>query len=662
MLTTVLARGTTVFDRRTLLSAFLPAVVFWGLTAVVVLNAAVGRRAALHGWQAVGGFAQGLALAAFLVWSGLWAFLTAAMSTRTIRFLEGYGPRRPVTAAVRDRLRKRHADEVEALETADARLEMRHVALLEAGRLLVLPSPAEAGGGPPGAPEELDRLLDRAERAVTGLRDEDLRAENLRDEDVRDLPARLRAWWCWSAAQPAAPGAGGAHSERRRRLDSVIRVFAERVARAERSVEAERAELLALLAVYPADRSLIMPTRLGNAVRAAEGYGAERYGMDTVLVWPRLYPLLPEAAVKAETDARTALDLLLNVCLSAWLFGLPLSVVAAFGSGVRPLLWWVPLLLLLAAAAVRSAPAALLSVAAFAARVPGAPEGWSDGRADAGLQLALTCLAAVALLSTAAYRAAVESAVAWGEQLKSAVDLYRWRLLDELSVRRPTGPEQERLIWGEVTGVLHRGYPPDAALVGYGGTEQASAAGHPQPRLFPVPVRPLPAFHPVGSADVEPRWVWWNLPDERCAAAVEDIVGRIPLQALEPGRPVPARLLLGPEGPGASRALTEVGIAITGPDALGGALQPGDRVDLSLFSADHVIAAAFTGLVVLRYVPAPAASPPEPTGPDTLVVAVEPDIAAALTRATRHTTPVATRALPLTGRAVTTPSTGGATT
>ncbi|MFI6002101.1 hypothetical protein ACIA98_17115 [Streptomyces sp. NPDC051366] len=657
MLTTILAQGSSVFDRRTLLSAFLPAVVFWGLTAVVVLDVAVGWRAALHSWQAVGGVAQGLALAAFLVWSALWAFLTAAMSTRSIRFLEGYGPRRGATAAVRARLRNRHVAAVDALERADTGLEMRQVALLEAGRLLVPPSPAEGGDGPPGSDGEMHRLLSRAELAVADLRDE----AGLRDEDVRDLPGRLRAWWSWSAAQPAAPGAGGAQQERQRRLDSVLRAFADRVARAERAVEAERAELLALLAVYPADRSLIMPTRLGNVVRAAEGYGAERYGVDTVLVWPRLHPLLPDVAVKAETDARTVLDLLLNVCLSVVLFGLPLSAVLAFG-GAHPLPWWTPLLPLLAAVAVRCAPAVLLSAAGFAVRAPGLPESWSDGRAGVGLQLALTGFAVVALLSTATYRAAVESAAAWGEQLKSVVDLYRWHLLDKLNVRRPADPEQERLIWGEVTGVLHRGYPPDAALVGHAGAGQASAAGSSEPRLFLVPVRPLPAFHPVGSADVQPRWVWQDLPDEWCAAAAEDIVGRSPLQALEPGRPVPARLLLGPDGPGATGPLTEVGIGVTEPDALGGTLRPGDRVDLTLFSADHGTASEFPGVLVLRYVPGPAAAPPDPTPPNTLVVAVDPILAAGLMRAARNATAVATRPLPLTGPAVTARSTGGAAT
>ncbi|MFF8293279.1 hypothetical protein ACF068_29240 [Streptomyces sp. NPDC016309] len=696
MLTTVLARGSAVFDRRTLLSAFLPAVVFWGLTAVAVLDAAVGRRAALHGWQAVGAVAQGLALAAFLVWCGLWAFLTAAMSTRSLRFLAGHGSGRGAAGAVRGRLRARHLRTVDALEAADTVLEVRHLALLEAGRLLAPPDsptppappdppappaprdppappdpargdgdPAVGGDGPPGTEEEREVLLERAESAG-----------DLSDEDVRDLPGRLRAWWDWSAPPRPVATHGAARAELSRRLDAAVRVLARRVARSERSVEAERAELLARLGAYPAERSLVMPTALGNVVRAVEGYGGERYGVDTVLVWPRLHPLLPEVVVKAEAQARTVLDLLLNVCLSVVLFGLPLSVAVPFG-GVRPMPWWLPLLPLLCAVAVRSAPAALLSAAALAVRVPELPDGWSAGRAGVGLPWALTGLAVVALLATATYRAAVESAVAWGEHVKAAVDLHRWRLLDELHMGRPADPGQERLVWGEVTGLLHRGYAPDPSLVRYGGAEQAYDAGAPAPRLYPVPVRTLPAFHPVAPADVQPRWVWRQVPDELCATAVEDVVGRCPLQPLEAGRPVPVRLLLGadaaagPAGtgaadgaadPGGSGPLTAVGLAVTGPDGLGGTLRPGDRVDLSLFAADHTVAAEYPGVLVLRHLPAPAASGPgagagggpglgpdigPDAGPDTLVVAVEPLLATELTRAARDTTAVVTRPLPL---------------
>lgn len=45
---------------------------------------------------------------------------------------------------------------------------------------------------------------------------------------------------------------------------------------------------------YPEDGGRIMPTRLGNILRAAEDRAGGRYGLDTVTFWPRLYPFLPE--------------------------------------------------------------------------------------------------------------------------------------------------------------------------------------------------------------------------------------------------------------------------------------------------------------------------------------------------------------------------------
>src|SRR5262249_3031460 len=35
----------------------------------------------------------------------------------------------------------------------------------------------------------------------------------------------------------------------------------------------------------------LLPTALGNALRAAEHASGERYGLDTITSWPRIYPL-----------------------------------------------------------------------------------------------------------------------------------------------------------------------------------------------------------------------------------------------------------------------------------------------------------------------------------------------------------------------------------
>lgn len=48
---------------------------------------------------------------------------------------------------------------------------------------------------------------------------------------------------------------------------------------------------------YPPEkcRDEVLPTRLGNILLAGECYAYDRYGIDTIYFWTRLYPLLPEA-------------------------------------------------------------------------------------------------------------------------------------------------------------------------------------------------------------------------------------------------------------------------------------------------------------------------------------------------------------------------------
>jgi hypothetical protein len=48
----------------------------------------------------------------------------------------------------------------------------------------------------------------------------------------------------------------------------------------------------------PSDDDIILPTRLGNVLLAAERYSLSRYGMDMIYFWTRLFPLLPESFKK----------------------------------------------------------------------------------------------------------------------------------------------------------------------------------------------------------------------------------------------------------------------------------------------------------------------------------------------------------------------------
>ncbi len=52
----------------------------------------------------------------------------------------------------------------------------------------------------------------------------------------------------------------------------------------------------------------LLPTALGNVLRSAEDRAGVRYGADSVVVWPRLFPLLPEQLARSVEDEVTQLD------------------------------------------------------------------------------------------------------------------------------------------------------------------------------------------------------------------------------------------------------------------------------------------------------------------------------------------------------------------
>jgi hypothetical protein len=61
------------------------------------------------------------------------------------------------------------------------------------------------------------------------------------------------------------------------------------------------------LATHPAPGRLL-PTRLGNLLRAAEDYSWRRYGLATAVVWARLWLVIPEEAREEIGQARDRLD------------------------------------------------------------------------------------------------------------------------------------------------------------------------------------------------------------------------------------------------------------------------------------------------------------------------------------------------------------------
>ena len=91
----------------------------------------------------------------------------------------------------------------------------------------------------------------------------------------------------------------------------------------------------------------LLPTRIGNILRAAETRPYDNYGLEAVVVWPRLWLVLPDSARQELSTARASLDSSVAAVIWALAFCAftPLAWWAApvgAGIAVTGWRWWVP--------------------------------------------------------------------------------------------------------------------------------------------------------------------------------------------------------------------------------------------------------------------------------------------------------------------------------
>ena len=89
----------------------------------------------------------------------------------------------------------------------------------------------------------------------------------------------------------------------------------------------------------PTQSDRLMPTQLGNILRAAERRPLEKYGLEAVICFPRLWLLLPNEVKTELTEARARLNLMVRVWLWSLLFlmwsvwawwAIPIGLLSAF--------------------------------------------------------------------------------------------------------------------------------------------------------------------------------------------------------------------------------------------------------------------------------------------------------------------------------------------
>ncbi len=246
--------------------------------------------------------------------------------------------------------------------------------------------------GAPGRSPDLDRVVAEAEDlgvwegallflalVVVGLVLQPLQLSLVR---------LLEGYWGDSRLSRLLAAPGTAFHRRRRGRLAARQVHSAGRPSADELADMRLAEA-ALRRLYPPAVG-VLPTKLGNVLRAAEHQAGSRYGLEATVAWTRLYPLLSKNVAALVDDERDQLDLTARFCV--------VFVVAT-----------------------------VVSLGLLVSHGP-----W------------LLVPAATLVLAWLSYRAAVAAALAYGEGIATAFDLHRFDLLRALRLPLPPDRDCER--------------------------------------------------------------------------------------------------------------------------------------------------------------------------------------------------------------------------
>jgi Flp pilus assembly protein CpaB len=548
MFSTILDRITSYFDRRALFSAFFPSLIFWAIAGISIMVPLIGLNNAIKSWNSLSGIVQALFLLAFFVWITFWSFLTQNFRTSLLNIFEGYWPDKWLFAKLLESRRQHWKKCWDERDPRDRPLEQDEILLkLEVEGYENLPGQFQDEGqvvklirigDEDQVGQELDAFLEHCQVDI-----QQFEVHSPPITTIQQLGQKVRAQWSNIAPwlKEAERDLDNIWAKRVAQLTKITTKMEELTRQLLGEVQDQREWLHRDFCMYfPQTRPDVMPTRLGNVLKAAEMYAWNRYRIDSVVIWTRLQQALPEKFAESLQDAKGSLDAMITLSTFILLFGSPLSLWMVFELFKTGIFFW-------------------------------------------GISLLLTSavLFIILFLSWLCYQNAIQAGIEYGEKIKAAIDLYRWKVLEELNLRLPAGLEEERQLWEDVCGLLGRGYDPETPYFQYKQQEPIqNVEDNSQSRVkIPVPTKDIPAFHTIAAEYLIEQDILETLVPIDAVQKKEDIVDLIPLRALPAQQPIRRPLLVESKRFEHTIAL---GVQATLASALGGNLQPGDLVDIIL--------------------------------------------------------------------------------
>ncbi len=183
----------------------------------------------------------------------------------------------------------------------------------------------------------------------------------------------------------------------------------------------------------PVKEGKILPTRLGNVLRASENYPNRRYGLDGVDMWPRLVAILPDDFVAALEEQNNRFMFLINSSLVIWFLVLCCLLVLL-----------VTTMILFYNLICTGGEGIMGGICTYSSTmiIPDLVR---------SILLRLIIGSMLALVAYALYSFGVEAASDFSCFIRSGYDLYRFDLLKQLKFDMPDTLEIEQGVWKQIS-------------------------------------------------------------------------------------------------------------------------------------------------------------------------------------------------------------------